>query len=110
MTDLKQPTKKQVLEAALEAAKDCPQAERALKELFPEAFEEKWEDVTDRLTSSIGDGFVNISYKSDLILTTEGKETRIYIGDIKLWGWDFHLENYRITIENGKIKVLKKAR
>jgi len=103
---MKQPTKKQVLEAA----KDCPQAERALKKLFPEAFkEEKWENMVEGLTSTISNGVVNISYKGDLILTTEGDDARIHIGDIKLWGWNFYSENYRITIENGKIKVLKQV-
>jgi hypothetical protein len=50
MTDLKTPTKEQVLAAA----KDCVEVQRVLEKLFPEAFKEdkedkEWEDITDKI-------------------------------------------------------------
>lgn len=37
-------------EKILKAAETCPDAEEILKILFPDAFKEKWEDITEEVT------------------------------------------------------------
>ena len=67
MKDLKLPSKDQILKAA----DKCPQAKDALKELFPEAFESEWKNVSSEIevrTDSFGGGaglFIELFWKNN---------------------------------------------
>lgn len=43
MKKIKQPTREQILEAS----EECPDAKEVLKKLYPDVFEEQWEEAED---------------------------------------------------------------
>ena len=81
-------------EAVLRAAGKCGTAKEVLKEMFPEAFKEEWEDVTDKMYIDQG---LYVSFVG-------GSETPFTL--VKR-GESFYRDNYKI--ENERIWRKKSA-
>lgn len=99
--DLKMPTKERVLQAA----KECDNAETALRSLWPEAFEEEWINITEDLElemENTGDGwsFLKVAYKGTQVFRIDQKGIDIYRpGRIKI---DYNNQAIKVTMKKPK--------
>ena len=98
------PSKEQILSAS----KRCPQAKNALEELFPEAFECEWKDVTKKLTWELkhtpdGSGISHYWFKG----TIKGKHL-VSLGIDETKSYKYHKSKLEMHKRLGNFRVLMK--